>query len=558
MPRPEWSGTGAEMMAAFLVVRSLAFVPPAVHRPVLLPIHRRLPCPALQDNLSQGPAEPVGKTLGGIAALPAQRAGTTFEYIFAYLQARLRALMSLLARADASLVSGALVGTFSYVFFPRLEGVVRMYLELPPGRKGIGSGFTTDVWGAFCPCIGILFATLISSTVDKLWARQESLRRILIEECRELAVLTVLLTTAAEADLEADRLTATQALVQKERGQALEKQQAQQQLALAEADWQTSAADSDTATVRILEAGTADEAEAVARAGGVGAGAAGATGGSTTASDVLGGAARLAGGVRAGDPKASLRCIARHLSTLSRLVWGKAARSSRVQSGGGTGTGASSNHPGAEKRGGGGGGGGGAELPKWARWAQSSAAEETSAAYLAELGSIGGGAGNDPLVDLLLLHPPLPPGAQGEAIVGNGAAWRNANAEAREIVTRLMEARGQRLATLESRPPTAQWVVLTFTGTSLIFAFAVVSISTRPAAAVASRCLFTALTGALLTVLRLLLDLAEPFDGGSYSLATENAAGALLAPTRRRLVAALTTRLKPNKDPRLLTSASKA
>ena len=87
--------------------------------------------------------------------------------------------------------------------------------------------------------------------------------------------------------------------------------------------------------------------------------------------------------------------------------------------------------------------------------------------------------------------------------------------------------------------PCVAQVVLSFTGTSLIVAFAFVSIATRPATAVASRLLFTSLVGALLTVLRLLVDLAEPFDGGSYTLAVENAAGAILAPTRRRIVAAL-------------------
>ena len=56
-----------------------------------------------------------------------------------------------------------------------------------------------------------------------------------------------------------------------------------------------------------------------------------------------------------------------------------------------------------------------------------------------------------------------------------------------------------------------------------------------------SRLLFTCLTGALLTVLRLLVDLSEPFAANhGYSLAAKNAAGAYLAPTRRRLVGALT------------------
>ena len=32
--------------------------------------------------------------------------------------------------------------------------------------------FVGAVWGAYCPVVGILFATLISSTVDKLWIRR--------------------------------------------------------------------------------------------------------------------------------------------------------------------------------------------------------------------------------------------------------------------------------------------------------------------------------------------------------------------------------------------------
>lgn len=418
-----------------------------------------------------------------------------------------------------------------------MEKLIRLHLQLPLVA-------TTDVWGAFCPCIGILFAALISSTVDKLWARQERLRSILIRECRELAALTVLLTNAADADWAADQERTKQALVEKQREEAREKQQVQAQLVEAEESWlATTGSNTEVAAVRVLEPSTSGDGE-------LSDGAASAQKSPTKSRGAGGAVGGLAEDgslpVRPGDPKVSLRCIARHLSTLSRLVWGKAARSSSDRRAGGGGGGSAVN--GAREK------APEPELPFLAQLLQSSAAEETSLAYLAELGSIGGGAGNDPLVDLLVLHPPMPPPAGGSALAGNGAAWRNANQEAREIVTRLMEARGQRLATLESSPPTAQWVVLTFTGTSLIFAFAVVSISTRPATAIASRCFFTALTGALLTVLRLLLDLAEPFDGGSYSLAKENAAGALLAPTRRRLVAALTTRLKAKEPSKLQAS----
>ena len=195
------------------------------------------------------------------------------------------------------------------------------------------------------------------------------------------------------------------------------------------------------------------------------------------------------------------------------------------------------------------------ELPFLAQLLQSSAAEETSLAYLAELGSIGGGAGNDPLVDLLVLHPPMPPPAGGSALAGNGAAWRNANQEAREIVTRLMEARGQRFGDVGIEPSGRRsgWCSPSQARHSS-FAFAVVSISTRPATAIASRCFFTALTELYSQSCGCSSTFAEPFDGGSYSLAKENAAGALLAPTRRRLVAALTTRLKAKEPSKLQAS----
>lgn len=558
------------LAASLIPIAVASFAPAALlqSRRLSLPVrpacsHSRLvSCPTLQTATLDGMAMPP-------MDVPQEpRRSRLLGMLQAWLRS-LRSLWAITARADASLVTGVLVGLASYACFPRLEQLLRLYLELPVGRRGFSSSFTTDVWGAFCPCIGILFATLISSTVDKLWSRQERLREILIEECRELAALTVLLTTAAEADERADQARSKQAMVERQREEAREKQSAREALdQIAEDDaLGVSASTTDTATARVLEAATEPAADDTGGVGGKLTESVSARtmflqaavprrqrGGSTDIPEegALGPSAT-------GDPKASLRCIARHLSTLSRLVWGKGARSSSRRMPPGIAT------PGVasvgRERGGGEGPGAVAKgasskdvfMPRWSSWVPLSAAEETAIAYLAELGSMGGGAGSDPLVDLLLLHPPVPQRAS-EAIEGNGAAWRNANAEARTIVNRLMERRGMRLATLESRPPTAQWVVLMFTGTSLIFAYAVVSISTRPATTIASRCFFTALTGALLTVLRLLLDLAEPFDGGSFSLATENAAGALLAPTRRRLVAALTTKLKA-KEPKLLPTS---
>ena len=67
-----------------------------------------------------------------------------------------------------------------------------------------------------------------------------------------------------------------------------------------------------------------------------------------------------------------------------------------------------------------------------------------------------------------------------------------------------------------------------------------VSAATRPPTAIASRLLFTSLTVSLLVVLRLLQDLAEPFHQGGYTLSVKNAAGAVLVPARRKLVASLT------------------
>ena len=70
--------------------------------------------------------------------------------------------------------------------------------------------------------------------------------------------------------------------------------------------------------------------------------------------------------------------------------------------------------------------------------------------------------------------------------------------------------------------PLVHWVVLASTGSSLLLGFTLVSLGVRSPYAIISRLLFSALIGALLTVSRLLIDLATPFDAGSsYSAAGE-------------------------------------
>ena len=59
---------------------------------------------------------------------------------------------------------------------------------------------TADVWGVFCPVVGILFATLISATVERLWSRQEALRAALTAEATELLLLVTLIDEADQAD----------------------------------------------------------------------------------------------------------------------------------------------------------------------------------------------------------------------------------------------------------------------------------------------------------------------------------------------------------------------
>lgn len=117
-----------------------------------------------------------------------------------------------------------------------------------------------------------------------------------------------------------------------------------------------------------------------------------------------------------------------------------------------------------------------------------------------------------------------------------------ASPEARRSVLRLMSIRGARLAAQESVPPLVHWIVLGLTGGSLLFGFAVVSTATRAATSAISRALFGAFTGVMFAVARLIADMAKPFDpssSSSYTLAADNVANAILAPTRRRIVAAL-------------------
>ena len=116
-------------------------------------------------------------------------------------------------RADASLACGILAGFVAFNAFPLIEYLVAKTAMMPLKKGGLGSGFTTDVWGAFCPAVGILFATLISSTVDKLWARQEALRKDLVAEASLLASLTQLLDEADLAEEEVAKRAARESEV---------------------------------------------------------------------------------------------------------------------------------------------------------------------------------------------------------------------------------------------------------------------------------------------------------------------------------------------------------
>ena len=551
--------------------------------------HRRHSC--RRPQLSAAFQPPVTPLAEEWPASPLALPSSTARSVAQRLRVLMHSISAFLKRTDASLLLGVLAGILSYVAFPAVCVVMRSWTQLPVGRKGafagLGSGYTTDVWGAFCPVVGILFATLISSTVDKLWARQEALRRHLVSEAESLAHLTELLYQADQADTAAAARLATAVTLEYYRSGSVDAVDAVDAVDTvdAPADGASSDANGHESTPTPLSADGGSAAPSPPRAplareafvasdwlqrqagthvpldagGNVGArtpweehggGTAGGTadGGSAASSsrriEPRMDPSRIEASVREERLKrqASFRAIARHLHTLSHLVWGsRALREARAAS-------KDSASAGAE----------GAPKPSSASSSpppppsSSSSASAASAAssafassrsspdrnaYEAELNSIS--SGDDPLMELMTLHPQytLVDAQYGAA---EQSAWRAASAEARATIAQLMVARGQRLAVMESRPPRAHWVVLSATGSSLVLGFAIVSAATRPATAVASRLLFTSLSLSLLVVLRLLKDLAEPFDQGGYTLAVKNAAGAILAPTRRRLVSALT------------------
>ena len=450
-------------------------------------------------------------------------------------------------RTDATILLGLLAGSFAFFIFPRVATLIHSMAMFPEGRRGLGSGFTTDVWGAFCPVVGILFATLISSTVDKLWARQEALRRTLVSEARLLSSLTELIYQADLADAAAASRAANEREVALYQGVSVPY----------EPTFDTQ--DTGGPTTDGIEHASFEpsdqfiwqQAESQMKPSRRDGDLREATGATLEPTDTTGQEFSSHRGTqgrrpKAGSPRlpkegahdfqkrtrlpkegahdqwsASYRCIARHLHTLSYLVWGSRGRGSSTKRVLDVST---------ERR---------------AATAEQPRSVSLGAAYATELAMISGGEGVDPLVDLLLLHPPT---AVGDMLTessdhrGRGTAWAQLNAEVRTHVSELMLARGERLAVLESRPPRVHWLVLSFTGMSLVLGYAIVSVSTRPATNVISRLLFTALTSSLLAVMRLLFDLAEPFDGGGYTLSVKNTAGAILAPTRRRLVVALASR----------------
>ena len=493
------------------------------------------------------------------AALPPRTGGLPVGSTWATIKQETRAL---LGRTDASLLSGFLGGLICWLIFPKIENLIRAWCLLPVGKRQVGSGFTTDVWGSFCPAVGILFATLISSTVDKLWARQEALRKDLVAESSLLASLTQLLDDADRSDAEAAAKAAKENAVAYAQVVKAESEAAvldvnttttvpaeppapstaafttrnfldgrsnpvggtwiEQQVAATLADR------TDKMKSEELENASFD-ASGVIKPTKMGSGSSsGGSGGSGSGGkkkerkekDTSGKTSSSADAAAANlysdesQQQASFRCIAKHLHTLSHLVWGSQ------------------------------------DTPAWL-----GTSKAPVAAYAAELASIGRGEGVDPLADLMKLHPT--PHGLSSSLRTTNPAWRATNLEVRSIVQSLQSLRGERLATLESRPPLAHWIVLAFTGTSLVLGFAVVSITTRPANSFLSRLLFTCLTGSLLTVLRLLVDLAEPFDGHGYTLAAKNAAGAYLAPARTRLVAALTRqRPKAGQSNKMKTATS--
>lgn len=391
----------------------------------------------------------------------------------------------------------------SYACFPRIASLIMPWLGLP--KKGVGMP-TTDVWGAFCPVVGILFATLMSVTVDKLYARQEALRRILVEEAELLSHLTTLLYQADAADVAAATREANERAVASYRQIAIDAEEAATGEAAMDEAGTLESRPPHAATSAVASFKPSSRLERQAAASHTTAASSAA---SSDPSSQVGpkrsrpkanppkakGRASDDAVSFSVDPLASYRCIARHLHTLSHLVWGRGSLNAPV----------------------------------------STSLHTRSRAYAAELDAV---ATADPLAELMALHPLL--AMQPLERQGAGTAWAAANDEARTVISKLMHARGQRLAIVESRPPLVQWLVLTFTASSLVLGFTIVALTTRPPTSLTSRLLFTSLTTALLAVLQLLVDLAEPFDGGSYTLAVKNVAGAILAPTRRRLVAALT------------------
>ena len=174
------------------------FGPQRVH--VATSTYHRSRAPALQYAPQQQP----GSAPVAAAALPAQGSSDSRRFREVPWHLVRTYVVRPLLRTDTSLLCGLLAGFISFHAFPLVERVIRLWALLPMGAKGtvLGSGFTTDVWGAFCPAVGILFATLISSTVDKLWARQEALRKDLVAEAALLAELTQLLDQADQADEE--------------------------------------------------------------------------------------------------------------------------------------------------------------------------------------------------------------------------------------------------------------------------------------------------------------------------------------------------------------------
>lgn len=369
-----------------------------------------------------------------------------------------------------------------------------------------------SIWGAFCPVVGILFATLISSTVDKLWARQEALRRALVSEAESLSHLTELLYQAELADALEEARAAQDAQLEYYRSSSVDVATvdaagvaSSQQFNPAAApfmpsDWLQRQAGShvalDATGTRHVEVAPPAWRDATATTGSTASA-------STARRDEPRRATPSATTPTASAPsprswsedhrltrQASYRAIARHLHTLSHLVWGSKAVSKSAF--------ASPSSKGSKGSAKGSSAAAGARSLGASRYSIDAA---TRGAYEAELASISGG--DDPLLELTTLHPPVP----SERCPGRH--WRAANAEARATISKLAEARASRLAVMESSPPRAHWVLVAFTGSSLVLGFAIVSAATRPATAVASRALFTSLLTSLLVVLRLLRDLAR-------------------------------------------------